>query len=417
MSESIDLERICVFCGSHFGADPAYRAAAAEFGREMVERNLGLVYGGGDVGLMGALADTVMAAGGEVIGVIPRSLRDREVAHHGITELQVVDSMHERKRLMYAQADAVVALPGGIGTLDELFEAMTWNQLGIHHKPAGLRLLRSPGRDARPRLDPGLRPPRPRRVPARRVECRRPAGLPGRLPTAAGRGMGAAVRGADRRPRVSAVPTYLDLDGWRRREHFEFFRGFDNPFFNVCAPVEVTALYERSRQPEGPSFFLATLHLSLTAANEIEEFRYRIRGHRVLIHDFLHASSTVLRSDGTFGFAYFELDSAFSRFQEQGEETLARVGGSTGTLDPLEERDDLIHYSVIPWVSFTSFSHARNWGKGDSVPKLTFGKHFQDGEKRRMPVSVEVHHALMDGLHVGRFFERFQALLDDLSGI
>ncbi len=138
MSESFELKRICIFCGSHFGTDPAYRAAAADFGRHMVERGLGLVYGGGDVGMMGTVADAVLAGGGEVIGVIPRSLRDREVAHKGLTELQVVDSMHERKRLMYAQADAVVALPGGIGTLDELFESMTWNQLGIHLKPAGV---------------------------------------------------------------------------------------------------------------------------------------------------------------------------------------------------------------------------------------------------------------------------------------
>jgi len=136
--KTFSLERLCVFCGSHVGTDPAFGAAAEELGRKMVEHGLGLVYGGGNLGLMGILADSVMAAGGEVIGVIPRSLRDREVAHHGITDLQVVDSMHERKRLMYNQADAVVALPGGIGTLDELFEAMTWNQLDIHQKPAGV---------------------------------------------------------------------------------------------------------------------------------------------------------------------------------------------------------------------------------------------------------------------------------------
>lgn len=133
-----ELKRICVFCGSHLGDDPAYRAAATELGERMVERGLGLVYGGGRLGLMGVVADAVLAGGGEVIGVIPRSLRDREVAHDGLTDLQVTDSMHERKRLLYAQAEAVLALPGGIGTLDELFEAMTWNQLGIHLKPAGV---------------------------------------------------------------------------------------------------------------------------------------------------------------------------------------------------------------------------------------------------------------------------------------
>ncbi len=137
-AESYDLKRICVFCGSHFGADPAYRSAARELGERMAERGLGLVYGGGAVGLMGVVADAVLAGGGEVVGVIPRSLRDREVAHRGLSDLQVTDSMHERKRLMYAQAEAVLALPGGIGTLDELFEAMTWNQLGLHLKPAGV---------------------------------------------------------------------------------------------------------------------------------------------------------------------------------------------------------------------------------------------------------------------------------------
>ncbi len=138
VEELPELKRICVFCGSHFGNDPAYRAAAVELGGRMAERGLGLVYGGGNVGLMGVVADAVLAGGGEVIGVIPRSLRDREVAHSGLSDLQITDSMHERKRLMYAQAEAVLALPGGIGTLDELFEAMTWNQLGIHLKPAGV---------------------------------------------------------------------------------------------------------------------------------------------------------------------------------------------------------------------------------------------------------------------------------------
>ncbi|MEM7350576.1 MAG: TIGR00730 family Rossman fold protein [Acidobacteriota bacterium] len=137
-SESFELRRICVFCGSHSGANPAFKAAAIELGEQMAARGLGLVYGGGNVGLMGAAADAVMASGGEVIGVIPRSLRDREVAHRGITELVVVETMHERKRLMYGRAEAVVALPGGIGTFDELFESLTWNQLGIHQKPAAL---------------------------------------------------------------------------------------------------------------------------------------------------------------------------------------------------------------------------------------------------------------------------------------
>lgn len=137
-NKSFPQRRICVFCGSHFGANPAYRTAAEEFGRLLAARGLGLVYGGGNVGLMGVIAEAAMAGGSEVIGVIPRSLVDREVAHHGLSELVVVDSMHERKHKLYEISDAVVAMPGGMGTLDELFESLTWNQLEIHFKPAGL---------------------------------------------------------------------------------------------------------------------------------------------------------------------------------------------------------------------------------------------------------------------------------------
>jgi len=132
------MQRVAVFCGSRYGTEPAYRQAAAELAELLVRRRLGLVYGGGNVGLMGVIADAVMAGGGEVIGVIPEALRAREVAHQGITELHVVGSMHERKELIYRLADAVVAMPGGIGTFEELFEALTWNQLGIHRKPCGL---------------------------------------------------------------------------------------------------------------------------------------------------------------------------------------------------------------------------------------------------------------------------------------
>ncbi|MCU1352914.1 MAG: putative lysine decarboxylase [Acidimicrobiales bacterium] len=130
--------RLCVFCGSSRGADPAYAAAARDLGEELVARDLGLVYGGGHVGLMGQVADAVMAAGGEVIGVIPQHLVDLEVGHTAITDLRVVSSMHERKKLMADLSGAFVALPGGVGTFEELFEMLTWTQLGIHAKPVGL---------------------------------------------------------------------------------------------------------------------------------------------------------------------------------------------------------------------------------------------------------------------------------------
>jgi uncharacterized protein (TIGR00730 family) len=132
------LSSVCVFCGSNGGADPAYLAAAEAVGAGLAQRGIRIVYGGGRVGLMGALADSARAAGAEVVGVMPQALVDREIGHTGIDDLRVVDTMHERKALMVELADAFVALPGGIGTLEELFEVYTWAQLGIHAKPLAL---------------------------------------------------------------------------------------------------------------------------------------------------------------------------------------------------------------------------------------------------------------------------------------
>lgn len=132
------MQSVCVFCGSSSGQRPEYRDVTRHIGREIARRECTLVYGAGDIGLMGILADTVLAEGGKVVGVIPQALVEREVAHHGLTELHIVDSMHQRKALMAQRADAFLALPGGIGTLEELCEILTWAQLGIHNKPIGL---------------------------------------------------------------------------------------------------------------------------------------------------------------------------------------------------------------------------------------------------------------------------------------
>ena len=132
------IARIGVYCGSNSGTNPAYARAARELGALLGARGIGLVYGGGKVGLMGVVADAALAAGAEVIGVIPEALRAREVGHTGLTELRVVETMHERKAVMEDLSDAFVALPGGLGTLDELFEILTWAQLGMHRKPCGL---------------------------------------------------------------------------------------------------------------------------------------------------------------------------------------------------------------------------------------------------------------------------------------
>lgn len=132
------MKRVCVFCGSSKGARPEYEEAARAMGQALARRGIGLVYGGGNVGLMGIIADTTMKAGGEVIGVIPKALFEKEVGHRGVTELRIVGSMHERKALMADLSDAFIAMPGGYGTFEEFCEVLTWAQLGLHQKPCGL---------------------------------------------------------------------------------------------------------------------------------------------------------------------------------------------------------------------------------------------------------------------------------------
>lgn len=213
------------------------------------------------------------------------------------------------------------------------------------------------------------------------------------------------------------LPFFLDTSAWSRRRQLEFFQGYDRPFFNLCAPVEVTGLRELCRR-SGHSFFLASHYLALRAANAVPEFRYRLRGDRVLVHPRVHGGSTVLRDDETFTFAYFDYTDDFASFVEAAAPELERLKTGPAPFDPQDERDDLIHFSVIPWVAFTSFQHARRTNPEDSVPKIVFGKVYEDrvfdgddpeGRKvERMPVSVEVHHALMDGLHAGRFFSELE---------
>ncbi len=205
-------------------------------------------------------------------------------------------------------------------------------------------------------------------------------------------------------------PEILDLEGWKRRQHFEFFRHYEKPWFNICADVDVTALVARCAEPAGPSFFLASLWLSLEAANGVEELRYRLRDDQVVVYPVIHGGSTVLMPDETFAFAYFDHHPSFAAFAAAAAPVLDQVKNGPGGLRPEPERDDLIHDSVIPWVAFSSFSHARIRTQNVSVPKIVFGKHRRVGDRRLLPVSVEVHHALVDGIHVGRFYQRFEEL-------
>jgi chloramphenicol O-acetyltransferase type A len=206
------------------------------------------------------------------------------------------------------------------------------------------------------------------------------------------------------------MPTYLDLDTWPRREVFEFYRNFDNPFFNICTRLDVTKLVNELKHHPGIGIALTYHYFALKAANEIEQFRYRLRDGRILIHDVIHGGTTLMLPNETFTLVYFDYAETFADFigpaQLAFEET-RKLGG----FHPRHDDDARIHCTTLPWISFTSFSHARNWGRDDSVPKISFGKFTNENDRTLMPFSVEVHHALVDGLHVGRYLARIEEML------
>ncbi len=167
---------------------------------------------------------------------------------------------------------------------------------------------------------------------------------------------------------------YLEVAAWPRRAHFDFFRKFDQPFFNVTVQADVTATRHQSRLDDSLSFVVALHHAALKAAQEVECFRYRIRGDRVLIVDVVHGGSTVLMDDDTFTFCYFDFADNFATFQTGMRTSMDRARSVVSEFDPKDERDDLIHFTTIPWITFTSIQHPRRPIPGDSVPKIVFGK-------------------------------------------
>lgn len=200
------------------------------------------------------------------------------------------------------------------------------------------------------------------------------------------------------------MATYLDTSSWNRQQQFEFFKDYEIPFFNITAMVNVRPLLTRCRETKH-SFFTACLFAAIKAANEVVEFRYRLRGDHVLIHDVIHVGSTVLNENDTFSFVYFDYDPDFAVFEKNARIALELNRQKKGLLEPRNDQDDLIHFSVVPWIHFTSVTHAMKFRTGDSIPKMVFGKYQPEGSQSLMPVSVQVHHSLMDALHVARFFD------------
>ena len=212
-----------------------------------------------------------------------------------------------------------------------------------------------------------------------------------------------------------ADPAYLDLDSWHRRSAFDFFRGFDIPSFNLCTRMDVALLKQAVQDLGVGSLSLAYHFIAIRLANEIAPFRYRLEGDgervRVRVHAEVHGSTTVLREDESFGFATLEHQHDFAAFSAQGAGAIANGRLRDAPFAPAEHGTATVHMTTLPWVHFSSYSNARQWGPHDSIPKIAFGRIDADGQRLWMPLSVEVHHALMDGLHVGRFFEGFEAAL------
>lgn len=202
------------------------------------------------------------------------------------------------------------------------------------------------------------------------------------------------------------MKTWIDIEQWSRKEHFLFFSQFEEPFFGVTVHIDCTLAYQTAKQ-NGNSFFLYYLFRALKTANEIENFRYRIMDKQVYLFDCIHASPTINRANGTFGFAYIDYCQMETDFYAQALREIDRVQ-QVNDLLPAVSGENVIHFSAIPWIDFTALSHARSFSYPDSAPKISFGKVNEHQGRKTMPISIHVHHGLMDGYHVGLFIDKFQ---------
>lgn len=203
----------------------------------------------------------------------------------------------------------------------------------------------------------------------------------------------------------------LDIETWNRKEHFLFFKQMEEPFFGITATIDCTATYANAKILDVP-FFIYYLHKTAVAVNTIESFRYRIVDNEVHVFDRIDVSATIMRNDNTFGFSLIQYAKDLSQFKSITQKEIERVQRTPGLFSH-DFEPNVIHFSALPWIDFTSLSHARSFTFPDSCPKISFGKMTitEDG-KRTMPISIHVHHGLMDGFHVGQFLTLFQELMN-----
>jgi len=208
------------------------------------------------------------------------------------------------------------------------------------------------------------------------------------------------------------MKTLLDLENWNRKEHFLHFSKMEEPFFGATVEIDCTKAYQKAKE-QNTSFFIYYLHTTLQAVNAIENFRYRIADGQIYVYDRIDASATIGRKDETFGFSLMEYNPDFKIFEKTVLAETERIQNTSGLFTRTFDTDNLIHFSAIPWLNFTSLSHARSYTFPDSCPKISFGKMTtSETGKKTIPMSVHVHHGLMDGLHLGKFVDCFQELMN-----
>lgn len=200
----------------------------------------------------------------------------------------------------------------------------------------------------------------------------------------------------------------IDIEKWERRELFRFFKDFEEPYYGISTDLECTGAYQYAKS-KGISFFLYYLYLVLKSVNRTEAFRYRIEGDELFLYDVVDGSATIDRENGTFGFSYIPYFEDLEQFLESATLEVKRVRADQRLVSN-DFGQNIIHFSALPWIRFTSVSHPRHYSIRDAIPKITMGRYYMNGERMMMPVSTYVHHALADGLHVGQFNETLEGL-------
>lgn len=203
----------------------------------------------------------------------------------------------------------------------------------------------------------------------------------------------------------------LNIEAWNRKEHFEFFSKFEEPFFSITCSMDMTIAYEKAKVLEIP-FFIYYLHKTILAINKVENFKYRIAEEKVYIYDEIHASATIMREDKTFGFSFMNYLKDINEFEKMANKEIDRIKNTLG-LFTREFPENIIHFSAIPWINFTGLTHSRSFTFSDSCPKISFGKLITIGNQKYMTMTLAAHHGLVDGYHMGLFVEELQCLLND----